>query len=113
MSAKSYEVTIVSFDDDFYYGTFYRKDEESRRHHLFTMQLDLDDCCERVMPDTSTFVDMQTYVDFEIDPLDSDRRHLLADKISDVLKKKAREIYQVVKVHGAIGTWVILDGESR
>ncbi|MBE0438067.1 MAG: hypothetical protein IBX56_19990 [Methylomicrobium sp.] len=102
--ASGYRLDIVSFDDDYYYGIFYRSYEHENpakmyREHISFMKIDLDNPIQ-VLLDSVTEPDRQTYIDFEIDYLVEDRDYLLQEKIENIIEPQAHAIFSAVKREG-------------
>ncbi len=109
---SSYKVTIISFDDDYYYGSFYLQDDAGLMRNIFLFQLCLDDEGEHsvcIYPQSRS-IPFATYVDFEIK--DNELEFMLGDLcevIETRLEQYRSEIFQIVKKHGAFATYTILD----
>lgn len=80
--AIAYKVLITSFDDDYYYGTFYRAYEGGFKQHIGNIYLDFDDQDDD-FPHSYVYFscpviihDRQLFVDFELDEVEQDSSEL-------------------------------------
>lgn len=103
-TAVAYKVTITSFDDDYYYGTFYREYEKGFKQFIGNVYIDLDDDANDY-PHTHLFFsneigyDRELFTDFELDDVEQDASQL-EDAVSRIVTRSARVIYRAVKQDG-------------
>ena len=103
-TAVAYKVTITSFDDDYYYGTFYREYEKGFKQFIGNVYIDLDDDANDY-PHTHLFFsneigyDRELFTDFELDDVEQDASQL-EDAVSRIVMRSARIIYRAVKQDG-------------
>lgn len=95
MTATSYNAIITSFDDDYYYGTFYRRYEEGHRQFLSHFYICLDSEASSLYFDGADKIDEQTLTDFETD--DTDR---LEDELFKTIYESDNIVFQAVKKEG-------------
>jgi hypothetical protein len=95
MTATSYNAIITSFDDDYYYGTFYRRYEEGHRQFLSHFYVCLDSEASSLYFDGADKIDQQTLTDFEVDGL-----FLLENKLFKTIYESDNTIFQAVKKEG-------------
>jgi len=98
---ESYCVSIISFDDDYYYGQLYRRYEKGFKQFLCGFKLDLDENA-LVTLDEVDFLDRQICIDFEIDldETQNDRVLLFLDMFESELFKTGPSIFKTIKQHG-------------
>jgi len=102
-TANGYRLDIVSFDDDYYYGTLYRSYEHENpakmyREYISNAVINLDGPISVYVDPTEP--DRQTYIDFEIDYLAEDRDYLLQERIEKIIEPQAHTIFSAVKREG-------------
>ena len=95
LTATSYNAIITSFDDDYYYGTFYRRYEEGHRQFLSHFYVCLDSEASSLYFDGADKIDEQTLTDFETD--DTDR---LEDELFKTIYESGNIVFQAVKKEG-------------
>lgn len=108
-TALSYNVRIISFDEDYYYGQFYRVYEGNLKRFLSNFKLDLDNGVASVFLDRDNNLDRQAFDDFGVEfPDDKDLlRDQINERISEALQPSVTTIFQVIKQEGGTIEFII------
>lgn len=98
---ESYCASIISFDDDYYYGQFYRRYEDGFKQFLCNFKLDLDESALITVENTD-FIDRQICNDFEVDlnQTRNDRILSLLETFENEICKSSDLIFKVLKSDG-------------
>ena len=110
-TAIAYRVVITSFNDDYYYGSFYREFEGGFKQHIVNFHLDLDDndaldpnydfphSYLHFNPEKDHYHDRQLFIDFKLDEVERDDADI-ERVIERVILKWSNLIYKALKQDG-------------
>jgi len=94
-TAIAYKAIITSFDDDYYYGTFFREYEDGCKEYLSAFYICLDSENSSLYFDGTDKLDEHTLTDFVAD--DTDR---LEDEMFKIIYQSAHAIHSALKIEG-------------